>query len=396
MALSVFQRLLGWLGFPKAKAKDAPESKGAPKASGAPSAESGSTPPAVAAAAEPNQDQGKKPDAKPRPSQRPETDEHAVKPEVAIRQMLKVKSLEEAAKAQSPEDVRAQTLDDLKALKELPALRSLAQGFARIVSRPDVDINEVVDSISKDQGLSVRILRMANSAEVSSEQRIDSLDVAVQMLGVNRVRQAADAVSILSLPSSAGESLDWKHLWIHALGTAAISERLEGLIRGERASAVYVAGLLHDAGKIVLSTLQPEAYRGVLLDAWNELEPLERLEVARFGVDHAEAGVNFARQNGMGEIIVQAIAHHGRPEQAEAHRLEVALVSLGNFLAKAYGVGFSGSRLSERDGEFAGHPAWAIIEQEIGRRPDIDQISDQMKVFIKRLRTQLAALREGL
>jgi len=395
MALSVFQRLLGWLGFSKAKVEGTPESKAAPEVSVVEAAASGSSSPAGAEAAAPKKDQAKS-DAKPRTSQRPETDEHAVKPEVAIRQMLKVKSLDEAAKAQSPEDVRAQTLNDLKELKELPALKSLAQGFARIVSRPDVDINEVVDSISKDQGLSVRILRMANSAEVSSEQRIDSLDVAVQMLGVNRVRQAADAVSILSLPSSAGESLDWKHLWIHALGTAAISERLEGLIRGERASAVYVAGLLHDAGKIVLSTLQPEAYRGVLLDAWNELEPLERLEVARFGVDHAEAGVNFARQNGMGEIVVQAIAHHGRPEQAEAHRLEVALVSLGNFLAKAYGVGFSGSRLSERDGEFADHPAWAIIEQEIGRRPDIDQISEQMKVFIKRLRTQLAALREGL
>ena len=42
------------------------------------------------------------------------------------------------------------------------------------------------------------------------------------------------------------------------------------------------------------------------------------------------------------------------------------------------------------------HPAWQIIEQEIGRRPDVDQIADQMKIFIKRLRTQLAALREGL
>ena len=395
MALSVFQRLLGWLGFSKAKSEAAPDSKTASQTPAVQPPASVSTPSPAAIAAEPAKGNSK-PEAKPRPSQRPETDEHAVKPEVAIRQMLKVKSLAEAAKAQSPDDVRAQTLNELKALKELPALKSLAQGFARIVSRPDVDVSEVVDSISKDQGLSVRILRMANSAEVGSEQRIDSLDVAVQMLGVNRVRQAADAVSILSLPSSAGDSLDWKHLWIHALGTAAISERLEGLIRGERASAVYVAGLLHDAGKIVLSTLQPEAYRGVLLDAWNELDPLERLEVARFGVDHAEAGVNFARQNGMGEIIVQAIAHHGRPEQAEAHRLEVALVSLGNFLAKAYGVGFSGSRLSERDGEFADHPAWAIIEQEIGRRPDIDQISDQMKVFIKRLRTQLAALREGL
>lgn len=392
MASSVFQRLLSWLGFSKSRRDPAPVETPAAAAAAAPAGQ----PAEVAAEASTGSSPKGEAPAKARPSQRPETDEHAVKPEVAIRQMLKVKSLADAAKAQSPEDVRAQTLNDLKALKELPALKSLAQGFARIVSRPDVDVDEVVESISKDQGLSVRILRMANSAEVSSEQRIDSLDVAVQMLGVDRVRQAADAVSILSLPSSAGDSLDWKHLWIHALGTAAISERLEGLIRGERASAVYVAGLLHDAGKIVLSTLQPEAYRGVLLDAWNELEPLESLEVARFGVDHAEAGVNFARQNGMGEIIVQAIAHHGRPDRAESHRLEVALVSLGNFLAKAYGVGFSGSRLTERDGELADHPAWLIIEQEIGRRPDVDQVSEQMKVFIKRLRTQLAALREGL
>lgn len=395
MASSVFQRLLAWLGF--AKSTPRPATASSPQVAPAEGSGAATSPVAkIGDTAVPSKPtDAAAPNAARRPL-RPEHDEHAVKPEIAIRQMLKVKSLEEAAEAKSPEDVREQTLTELKALKELPALKSLAQGFARIVSRPDVDINEVVDSISKDQGLSVRILRMANSAEVSSEQRIDSLDVAVQMLGVNRVRQAADAVSILSLPSSAGESLDWKHLWIHALGTAAISERLEGLIRGERASAVYVAGLLHDAGKIVLSTLQPEAYRGVLLDAWNELEPLESLEVARFGVDHAEAGVNFARQNGMGEIIVQAIAHHGRPDQAEAHRLEVALVALGNFLAKAYGVGFSGSRLTERDGEFADHPAWRIIEQEIGRRPDVDQIADQMKVFIKKLRTQLAALREGL
>lgn len=391
MALSILQRLLAVLGFSKGRAAAAPVASDAAKAPAPTPAEKPAAEPAPiaasgAAAAE----------SKPRPSQRPENDDQAVKPEVAIRQMLKVKSLADAARPQSPEDVRAQTLNDLKALKELPALKSLAQGFARIVSRPDVDVDEVVESISKDQGLSVRILRMANSAEVSSEQRIDSLDVAAQMLGVDRVRQAADAVSILGLPSSAGDSLDWKHLWIHALGTAAISERLEGLIRGERTSAVYVAGLLHDAGKIVLSTLQPDAYRGVLLDAWNELEPLESLEVARFGVDHAEAGVNFARQNVMGEIIVLAIAHHGRPDRAETHRLEVALVALGNFLAKAYGVGFSGSRLTERDGEFADHPAWAIIEQEIGRRPDIEHVSDQMKVFIKRLRTQLAALREGL
>lgn len=325
---------------------------------------------------------------------KPASDEKVDEPELALKQILKAHVIAAVSAQPTLASTRARTLSGLQQLDQIPALKSLAAGFSRTMSRPNVTVDEVVASISKDQALSVRILRMANSVDVSSEQRIDRLDVAVQMLGIERVRKAADAVFILNTAGNPNEALDWRHLWIHALGTAAIAEKLENLVRGEDSSTVYVAGLLHDVGKIVLSTLAPEDYKAILLDAWNESGRLEALEFARLGVDHGEAGVAFARQNKMGETIVQVIQHHGQPKRAETHRFEVALVSVANYLAKAYGLGFSGSRLGDADGEFDELAAWDVIAEETGRRPDIAELEQQMQVFVRRLRSDLAALRE--
>ncbi len=325
---------------------------------------------------------------------KPVGDDQGDQPEISLKQMLRMNSLPSEPLRPAPPAVRERTLAALKKLDEIPALKSLAAGFSRTMTRPDVTVEEVVASIAKDQSLSVRILRMANSTEVSSEQRIDSLDVAVQMLGVERVRKAADAVFILSNANNVGDGLDWKHLWVHALGTAAIAEKLEKITRGEEGSTVYVAGLLHDVGKIVLSTIAPDEYKGILVAAWNEQGRLETLEVARLGVDHGEAGVAFARQNNMGDTVVQAIAYHAQPEKAESHQYEVAVVSVANYLAKAYGLGFSGSRLDASDGEFADLPAWKVIAEKTGMRPDVPEIEKQMDTFVKRLRSELAALRE--
>ena len=327
---------------------------------------------------------------------RPVPDELADKPDIALAHILKVKSLPTGSTPATSTDVRERTLSALNKLDEIPALKSLAAGFARTMNRENVTVDEVVAALSKDSSLVVRILRMANSVMVSSEQRINRLDVAVQMLGVERMRKAAEAVFILSTASKTTEGLDWKHLWVHALGTAAISEQLEQMIRGRDSSSVYIAGLLHDVGKIVLSTIAPIDYRQILIAAWNDKDRLTALEVSRLGLDHGEAGVAFANQNKMGNIILEVVAHHTRPEQAEIHRFEVAAVSVANYLAKAYGLGYSGARLDTRDGEFADLPAWRIIEEETGMRPNLLEIETKMKAYAKKLRLELSALRQGL
>ena len=315
----------------------------------------------------------------------------------SLAEVLGVESVPEIAAAprRVDPDVRERTLAALRELKQIPALQSLAQGFLRAMNQPEVAVGEVVSAIEKDSALCVRVLRMANSVLVSPERRIEDLETAVQMLGVTRVRKAAQALFTLRDANRVAEGFDWRHLWIHALATAAIAEELEPRFRAVGDSQIHLAALLHDVGKIVLSTIMPDAYREVLIVAWNENGRLEDLERERLGVDHREAGVLFAEHNGLPNVVVQAIAHHNRPEEATAHRFEVALVTIANYVTKAHGLGFSGSRLGDEDGDFADLSAWAVIEETCGFKPDVDALEDELHGFISNLRGDLKALREA-
>lgn len=298
-------------------------------------------------------------------------------------------------RAQAPDArVRERTLEQLRELRQIPALQSLAQGFLQAMSRPEVSIAEVVAAVEKDSALCVRVLRMANSVLVSPERPIEDLETAVQMLGVARVRKAAQALFTLRDANRVAEGFDWKHLWIHALGTAAIAEELEQQLPGNANSQIHLAALLHDVGKIVLSTIAPDAYRDLLITAWHENGRLEDLERERLGVDHREAGVLFARHNQLPTVVLDAIAHHQAPEQAQQHPFETGIVAIANYLSKAHGLGFSGARLDERDGEFADLSAWSVIEACCGHRPDPEHLEEDLRGFISGLRADLGALQQ--
>ncbi len=291
---------------------------------------------------------------------------------------------------------RERTLSGLRGLQQIPALQSLANGFLHTLNQPQVSVPEVVEAIRKDSALCVRLLRASNSVLVSPERRIEDLDTAVQMLGVARVRNMMQAMFTLRDGQKVAAGFDWRHLWIHALATAAIADELEKRLRSADNSQIHLAALLHDVGKIVLSTLAPEDYRDVLMRAWHDGGTLDELERGALGVDHREAGVAFAEHNRLPEIVVQAIAHHHCPTEATSYRLEVALISLANYLSKAHGLGFSGARLREADGEFSELPAWTVVEEMCGGRLDAAAVEADMADFLSELRAELRGLREGV
>jgi putative nucleotidyltransferase with HDIG domain len=292
--------------------------------------------------------------------------------------------------------VREATLAALGQLKQIPALQSLVQGVMQTMGRDGVSVDEIVEALEKDSALCVRILTMANSVAISPEQRIVDLQTAVQMLGVTRVRRVAQAVFTLRGAQRMVDGIDWRHLWIHALATAAIAEELDRRLNPEPSSQIYMAGLLHDLGKIVLSTIAAEAYRDVIVDSWNGFGRLEGLEHDRFGVTHREAGVVFATGNKLSDLVVDVIEHHGDPAGAEKHRVEVAIVSVANFMSKARGLGFSGSRLDATDGEIEHLPAWKVIAEGTGREVNVPRLELEMADFFARLRIDLRGLREAV
>ena len=102
------------------------------------------------------------------------------------------------------------------------------------------------------------------------------------------------------------------------------------------------------------------------------------------------------RHSGLPEVVIQSIAHHDRPELAESHRFEVALVAIANHVSKAHGLGFSGARLDASDGEFGELPAWKVVAETCGGRPNIEAIEEEMRTFVVALRVELRELREGI
>jgi len=323
--------------------------------------------------------------------------ESADSPDAAYKQILR---LDGAPQPPAPSldagHTREATLAKLAGLEQIPALKALADNFTSALSKPDIDVDEIVSVISKDSALCLSILRMANSVEIGSRQRVDNLETAVQMLGVSRVRRAAEAVKILRANESDKAVLDWCHLWIHSLGTAIIAEKLAERLRAPNQRQIYLAALFHDVGKIALSTLYPADYRNILIGTWLDGTRLEALERQCFGVEHSEIGAAFVTQNKMSLLISQTVSHHSAPENATAHRSEVAIVNIANFLAKFYGLGFSGSRLDETDGDLAGLTAWQVLMAETGRLNDAVQIQSSLEPFILSLRRDLTSLRQGL
>lgn len=290
--------------------------------------------------------------------------------------------------------VRQDTLKALEGLRQIPALQSLLQNATRIMCRDGVSIDEIAGALQKDSALCVRVLCMANSAAVAPEMRIEDIGTAVQLLGIARVRRLAQAVFTLRDAQRMADGLDWRHLWIHALATAAIAEELDRRLWMASSPQTYLAALFHDVGKIVLSTVAPDAYRDIIVASWNGEGRLEDLERARLGVDHREAGFIFGRGNRLSDVVVAAIAHHDDPTKAEAHRFEAALVSIANYMSKARGLGFSGARLDAGDGDIEDLPAWSVVEEESGRTPDVSQLEEQMSGFFTTLRLDMRSLRD--
>jgi len=309
-------------------------------------------------------------------------------------QKLKLKLKAEAAALphpeSKPETLREETLRLIANLAQAPAMSWLADNLIRVMARKDVDLEDVAEAVAKDPAISARILRMANSPVIGSVQRVVDIKTGVSLLGVQRVRLTAQALVTLQDTGRIVEGFNWRHLWIHSFACGLLAAEIPRQLRLNVSQDSYLAGLLHDLGKILLSHLNPQRYRLMLMEAVCDGTPLHELEFKHFGLTHEEAGAEFARVNKLGPTIANAIRWHALPAQAEEeHRLLTACISVANYLAKLHGLGFSGSPLSQMEEHLGQTEGWGIIAAAALRAPDAEDFHLQLRPFIADLKHEL-------
>jgi putative nucleotidyltransferase with HDIG domain len=211
---------------------------------------------------------------------------------------------------------------------------------------------QVAEAIGRDPVLAARVLRLANSALYMRTRRVATLREAVVLVGFAAVRSilvtaaAYDAFA----KGAPGYGMDRTQMWQHALAVATVARHL-AQARGLGAEAAFVAGLLHDIGKMALSHSLQEQYQAVL-EAVQAGADFVEAERAVLGWDHAQVGAEAARRWNLPDSLVRAIEYHHRPDELDDPGLADA-VHVADALSVMLGFGVGADQLMHRCSEGA-------------------------------------------
>jgi HD-like signal output (HDOD) protein len=214
--------------------------------------------------------------------------------------------------------------------ENLPTLPTVVFQLHKVLDDEHAGAGDVAAIIERDPALTARLLRAANSAAFSrGGDRIGSVSMAVTRLGVNQVRAICIVLAVVKAFHSRAGGLNHQTFWIHsaAVGMTArwLWDRL-GRDPGITSDDLYVAGLLHDAGLLVLEQHFCKEYAEVREALGLSGGRLWQVEEEHLGMDHGAVGGLLLGRWSLPQFIVEAVTNHHHPHQAEDQFQEICRV----------------------------------------------------------------------
>ena len=202
--------------------------------------------------------------------------------------------------------------------------------------------NELAEIVSRDMSVSAKVLNLANSAFYGFARRITTIPQAVVVLGFDTVRSLALSVSVFETLKQADQevSFDREAFWVHSIGCGTAARVVAKELGFRDTGTFFVAGLLHDLGKVILDTYFNDLYQEVVEDMVEEERSALDAETDILDIDHAEVGGWLAARWKFPEVLVNPIATHHNPMAAEEEFFKESLiVHLANIVTKREGIG---------------------------------------------------------
>jgi putative nucleotidyltransferase with HDIG domain len=212
---------------------------------------------------------------------------------------------------------------------DLPTMPHIATLVMQKVADPNTTSKDLHETISKDQALAARILKIANSPFYGCARHINRLTDAIMVMGFNAIRSLVTASALNDLLKSYG--LIEKLLWEHSTGCAALSKKIAKAVRYSKTEEAFLAGLLHDVGKIVINLKMPDKMREIVQEVYNNPgTTFAEVELDTLGFTHAQVGQLVARKWMFAEEMEEAIGCHHEPERAKVLPALSYVVNLAN------------------------------------------------------------------
>ena len=225
-------------------------------------------------------------------------------------------------------------------ISTVPTVPSVLKQLSTIIENPKISLNEISHFVSKDPALTTKILQMVNSALYGFPGRISSVNHAVMLLGLNVVKGLLLSVSVFEIMHKAMIGLRE-----HSIGVAIASKVIAQKKGLKEPEEVFVAGLLHDVGKVILILMYPDEYDKAVKESETSAIAIFDTERNHFSETHAAVAGWLSEKWHFPKKLCDCLANHHRPQVSTLAPLETSIVHMADILVKARGIGFSGDNL---------------------------------------------------
>ncbi len=227
---------------------------------------------------------------------------------------------------------------------DLPVMPAAAVAVMEETKKATCTAQSVAACLQQDQALSSRMLRLSNSSYYGMSRRVSTIHDAVIVLGMRVVRNLAIVASTYPFlqKSLSGYGLDAQSLWAHSFATGVAAQTIAEKTRKVDPSEAFVAGLLHNMGKLALNIWIENKIVPLIALCERESLPFDAIERKVLGFDHADVGAHLAQQWNLPSSLVSAIQCHHRPLEAPSGEYLSHVVHLGDHYATSFGIGQGG------------------------------------------------------
>jgi HD-like signal output (HDOD) protein len=268
------------------------------------------------------------------------------------------------------------------AVDSMPAFPKSSQAILALTQDVSCSPKDLVQIIEKDPIVTVKVLRVVNSAYYCLPSPISSIDHAVVFLGFNTIKNLALSISSMCMaPSNPMARFDGQRYLMHSLTTAGFAKKLAARVGTAEPSECYIAGLLHDFGKVVVAQFMPAKFRKALeMSLWSGT-PLHLALRETVGVDDAAIGAMLAEKWRFPTNLTETIRHLHDPQQIDSDMMSCVFAS--NQISKHLGFDFGGSSAQESWPSTVLSRLGGDLAQTLASLGDLTPIIDEAKYFSK-------------
>jgi putative nucleotidyltransferase with HDIG domain len=243
-------------------------------------------------------------------------------------------------------------LDLFEEETRIPSPPEVFYRFKEAVDDPDTSFEELGEIISSDLGLTARLLKIVNSPFYGFSNQVETISHAISIIGSSQLNDLVLSTCIIDrFKNTAQKALDMQLFWEHSIACGLTSKIIANHLSLVNPNSIFVAGLLHDIGRLVICLNTPAAFSEIFLRAQNSQVPVEGRSEAKsllqaeneiLGFGHDQVGEELLKRWKLPKIHQEAVGHHHKPVDTPLFEKEATIVCVSNAIVQSLDIGCSG------------------------------------------------------